>query len=238
MTFAREGLPFILGATSLALLAWLAAAVWGGTWTPLAGGVTVLALFVTYFFRDPPAILPNDPEAVLAPGQGRILDVAEVEEPAYLAGPARRITIFLSIFDVHVQRAPVGGTVGYREYRPGTYAIAWKDKASEDNEQASLGIETPMGRVLVRQIAGMIARRIVTDPQEGAHVERGQRIGLIRFGSRVELFLPIGWNVTVRKGDRVAAGRTVVARRPVTEARTGSETSDAEPPFRLPEDAA
>jgi phosphatidylserine decarboxylase len=131
-----------------------------------------------------------------------------------MGGPARRISIFLSVFDVHVQRAPVSGTVEHRSYRPGKYAVAWLDKASEDNEQASLGITTPYGRVLVRQIAGLVARRIITDPAEGDRVARGDRIGLIRFGSRVELFLPLDWEITCAVGDRVRVGLTVLARQP------------------------
>lgn len=116
------------------------------------------------------------------------------------------------MFDVHVQRAPVSGTVEQRIYRPGAYAVAWADKASEDNEQASLGIATENGRVLVRQIAGLVARRIITDPSEGDAVERGRRFGLIRFGSRVDLFIPAHWEVLCAVGDRVKVGATPLAR--------------------------
>jgi phosphatidylserine decarboxylase len=143
-----------------------------------------------------------------------VIDVSDVDEPTFLGGAARRISIFLSVFDVHVQRAPVSGTVAYRSYRPGKYAVAWLEKASEDNEQSSLGIATPAGRVLVRQVAGLVARRIVTDPAEGERVERGARIGLIRFGSRVDLFLPAAWEVTCSVGDRARVGATVLARQP------------------------
>jgi phosphatidylserine decarboxylase len=144
-----------------------------------------------------------------------VIDIREVEEPTFLGGVARRITIFLSVFDVHVQRAPVSGTVEHRSYKPGEYAVAWLEKASQDNEQASLGITTPHGRVLVRQIAGLVARRIVTDPVEGDSVERGERIGLIRFGSRVDLFLPLEWEVTCSVGARVRVGATPLAKLPV-----------------------
>ena len=116
---------------------------------------------------------------------------------------------------MHVQRAPVSGRVEHRSYKPGKYLVAWLEKASEDNEQASLGITTPHGKVLVRQIAGLIARRIITDPAEGDAVERGQRIGLIRFGSRVDLFVPLDWEVTCGVGDRVRVGATPLARLPV-----------------------
>jgi phosphatidylserine decarboxylase len=184
----------------------------------LAAALTLLALFTIWFFRNPAPSVPGDPALVVAPGQGRVVDVRQIDEPTYLQGPARRISIFLSVFDVHVQRAPVSGVVEHRTYRPGTYAVAWLEKASEDNEQASLGIATPRGRVLVKQIAGLVARRIVTDPVEGDGVERGSRIGLIRFGSRVDLFIPLEWEVLVEPGDRVTVGQTPVARQAAGEA--------------------
>ncbi len=206
----------MLAGALLALAAWTGVAMTPGSTGILLAAVvlTVLAVFVLYFFRDPTHHPPEDPALVLAPGQGRVLGVDEAEEPTFVGGACRRISIFLSIFDVHVQRAPVSGVVEYRHYRPGKYAMAWRDKASEDNEQASLGISTPHGKVLVRQIAGLVARRIVTDPSEGERVERGERIGLIRFGSRVEIFLPLSWEVTCAAGDRAVAGSTVLARQP------------------------
>ncbi len=171
-----------------------------------------LALFVLWFFRDPDPTLPADEALVVSPGQGKILLIEDVEEDTFMAGPARKISIFLSVFDVHVQRAPVSGSVEHLVYKPGTYAVAWLEKASEENEQSSLGITTPNGRVLVRQIAGLIARRIITDPAEGDSVERGKRFGLIRFGSRVDLFLPRHWEILCAVGDKVRVGTTVVAR--------------------------
>jgi phosphatidylserine decarboxylase len=206
----------MLAGATLALAVWVAVALEPGVMVlqVVAGVLTLLAVFVMYFFRDPVHTAPEDPTLVLAPGQGRVLDVSEVDEPTFLGGACRKISIFLSIFDVHVQHAPVSGVVEHRSYRPGKYAVAWLDKASEGNEQASLGISTPTGRVLVRQVAGLVARRIVTDPSEGDHVQRGGRIGLIRFGSRVDLFLPLEWEVTCAAGDRAVAGLTVLARQP------------------------
>lgn len=215
MRFAPEGRPFIAGAIVPALAAWGAAWWVGGPWiTTAAGTLTVLALFVLYFFRDPRRDSPADPSLVLAPADGRVVDVTEVDEPTVMGGRCRRISIFLSVFDVHVQRAPVSGEVVHRSYRPGGYAIAWKPKASDENEQASLGFRTEGGPVLVRQIAGLVARRIVTDPEEGAAVERGQRIGLIRFGSRVDTFLPLDWEVRCREGDSARTSVTALARMP------------------------
>ena len=199
-----------------ALAAWAGFVLGSGSTGWLVAGLvlTLLFGFVAFFFRDPRHPLPADPAAVLAPGQGRVVDIREVDEPTFFGGACRRISIFLTIFDVHVQRAPVSGVVEHRTYRPGTYAVAWLEKASEDNEQASLGITTSRGKVLVRQIAGLVARRIVTDPSEGDRIERGSRIGLIRFGSRVDLFLPLDWEVTCAVGDRAVAGLTTLARQP------------------------
>ncbi len=215
MKLAPEGFPFVLACLVLAGAAWMGVATGHGGRLLVVGAalLTVLLAFNLWFFRNPDPALPADPALVVAPGQGRIVSVEEMPEPTWVGGPARRISIFLSVFDVHVQRAPVSGTVEHRAYRPGAFAVAWREKASEDNEQASLGIVTPAGeRVLVRQIAGLVARRIVTDPEEGAQVERGARIGLIRFGSRVDLFVPLEWEVLVEIGDFVRAGSTPVAR--------------------------
>lgn len=224
MKLAPEGIPFILAFAVLA-----AAAFWGASAAPwprllqvVAGVFLGMTLFSLWFFRNPDPRLPSDEALVVAPGQGRIIVVDEVDEPTFMGGRARKISIFLNVFDVHVQRAPVTGTVEHYLYRPGTYAVAWADKASEDNEQASLGIATAHGRVLVRQIAGLVARRIVTDPREGDPVIRGGRIGLIRFGSRVDLFLPLEWEVLTTVGDRVKAGSTPLARIPGPAGRDGT----------------
>ncbi len=218
MTIAREGYPF--AAAGL----FLAGACWVGVWMGPGAGAAALALqvaawalsglavFVLWFFRNPEPTVPSDEDLVVAPGQGRVILIEEVDEATFMEGAATKISIFLSVFDVHVQRAPVSGTVEHKVYRPGAYAVAWADKASEDNEQASLGIAAQHGRVLVRQIAGLIARRIITDPAEGDSVTRGRRFGLIRFGSRVDLFLPPHWEVLCRVGDRLTVGSSVMAR--------------------------
>ena len=212
MRFAREGYPFMVGAVFLAALAWVAVAA-AGPWTLVpASLLTVLTAFVFYFFRDPERDLPSGEAVVISPGDGKIIDIREVDEPSFVGGACRRITIFLSVFNVHVQRAPVSGDVAHRDYRPGGYAVAWHPKASEKNEQASLGLIARGHRVLVRQIAGLIARRIVTYPEQGDRVERGERIGLIRFGSRVDLFIPLDWSLDCAVGDKVAGGSTVLAR--------------------------
>jgi phosphatidylserine decarboxylase len=213
---AREGWPFLLGGLLLSGAAWAWAVVAGGiVVTTAAFALSALTFFVLWFFRDPIRALPGDAALVVAPGEGRVIDIIEIEEPSFLKETARRITIFLSVFDVHVQRAPVSGRVEHREYVPGKYLVAWKEKASHENERASLGIATPHGRVLVKQIAGLVARRIITDHQVGDALERGDRIGLIRFGSRVDLFLPLHWEVTCNVGDTARVGVTPLARMPV-----------------------
>jgi phosphatidylserine decarboxylase len=150
---------------------------------------------------------------VIAPADGKVVSVVETDEPAYLQTRATRISIFMSVFDVHVNRYPVSGTVAYRYYHAGKFLHAAEDKASLDNEQSSVGVAGPRGPVLVRQIAGLIARRIVTDARVGDRVEQGSRLGMIRFGSRVDVLLPTVTRlvVKVRVGDRVAAGATVLA---------------------------
>jgi len=213
---AREGWPFLLGALLLAGASWAWAGLAGGALAAIAAiALSLLSLFVLWFFRDPVREMPRGADVVVAPGEGRVIEILEADEPSFLKASARRITIFLSVFDVHEQRAPVSGRVEHRDYVPGKYLVAWKEKASEENERASLGITTPHGRVLVKQIAGLVARRIVTDHAVGDRVERGQRIGLIRFGSRVDLFVPLDWEVTCAVGDKVRVGVTPLARLPV-----------------------
>lgn len=221
MRIAPEGWPFIV--TGLLLVAVL----WGGG-TLVAGGapglgrwlvaaalvMSLLTAFTAYFFRDPVRRNQAGLDEVLAPGDGKIVMITEVQEPDFFQGPAVRISIFLSIFNVHVQRAPITGRVVLKSYKPGGFAVAWHPKASEENEQATLGIASGADRVMVRQIAGLIARRVVTDPGEGDFVGQGSRIGIIRFGSRVDLFLPPEWELTCRVGDRAVGGRSVLARIP------------------------
>ena len=147
----------------------------------------------------------------MAPADGKVVSVVEVDEPAFLRGRAARISIFMNVFDCHVNRYPVDGTVAYRHYNAGTFGHAGAEKASLSNEQASIGLDTPRGKVLVRQIAGLIARRIVTDHPVGVTVQQCERLGMIRFGSRVDLFLPLGTRVLTRVGDTTRVGVTVVA---------------------------
>ena len=218
---APEGWPFLvpgLALTGLAILGTVlipdSSPFLGGLSTFLAWGAGIFTAFTAYFFRNPVRRRRDGEGLVLAPADGRVIQIEEVEEPSLFAGPARRISIFLNIFNVHIQRAPLSGRVALLSYQPGRFAVAWAPKASEDNEQSTLGLVAGSHKVMVRQIAGLIARRIVTDPKEGELVPQGTRIGIIRFGSRVDLFLPLEWEVNCRVGDRTKGGLTTMARVP------------------------
>ncbi len=211
MRIAPEGRPFVVaGALVLAVLATVGVAL-GGWWWAAALGWLPVALWVPWFFRDPDRGGPRGGELILAPADGRVVAVVDLREREFVQGDATRVSVFMNVFNVHVNRHPVDGTVGHREYRPGRFVNATLDKASEQNEQMSLGIRSHRGPVLVRQIAGLIARRIVTDPRVGDPVRQGERLGLIRFGSRVDTFVPRTASVRVREGDRTKAGVTVIA---------------------------
>ena len=209
---APEGRWFIAGAWVIAL-ALVTAAVRTQSTGWIVGAVlwTLLALWVVAFFRDPERQWARGERLIVAPADGKVVSVVEVDEPAFIRGRATRISIFMNVFDCHVNRYPVDGTVAYRHYNPGSFGHAGAEKSSLSNEQASIGLETPRGKVLVRQIAGLIARRIVTDHQVGAPVRQDERMGMIRFGSRVDLFLPPGTRVLVHVGDTTRVGITVVA---------------------------
>ncbi len=168
-----------------------------------------LGLFVLYFFRDPERQIPSEPGAVVSPADGRIVEV--VDEPLG-DRPGKRISIFLSVFDVHVNRAPVGGQVRGVEYHRGRFMAAWNEKASLANEQNAITISAPAGEMTFKQIAGWVARRILCWTRIGDEVRIGQRIGMIRFGSRVDVWLPADAEILVRRGQHVAGGATQIAR--------------------------
>ena len=190
--------PLLLGIIAL-LLHW--------NWP---GGVLIfLGLFVVFFFRDPVRTPPPDTNLIVSPGDGRIMEV--VEEP--LNGkPGRRISVFLSIFDVHVNRSPVAGRITAIDYRTGKFYAAMRGRASAENEQNAFHIASDRGEVVFKQIAGRVARRIVCWKSVGDSVVRGERVGMIRFGSRVDIWLPEGVEVLVRPGQHVAGGTSALAR--------------------------
>lgn len=186
----------------------------GGWWSLPAALSVLAAAWVVWFFRDPARDGPRDARLILAPADGRVVGVVEENEPEFMGSAARRVSVFMNIFDVHVNRYPASGVIRHREYRPGAFLNATLDKASEANERLSLGLETPRGPLLVRQIAGLVARRIATDGTVGSEVSQGDRLGMIRFGSRVDTFFPPDVLVRVRIGDRTKAGVTVLAEWP------------------------
>lgn len=171
----------------------------------------ILAVGVGFFFRDPERAVPDGPGVVVAPADGRVMVVrqgvgAEGEGP----GPFSQVSIFLSVLDVHVNRAPYGGKVEDLKYRPGRFLVAWREEASRVNEQAVIALATPDGPITVKQIAGALARRVVTWIRPGQELKTGERIGLIRFGSRVDLLVPRRVMLAVKVGDKVRGGETVV----------------------------
>jgi phosphatidylserine decarboxylase len=200
-----EGIPFIAAPAVLAGLAW-----WQG-WVVVAALLAAAAAFTLWFFRNPRRAVPNDPRAIVSPADGKVLSVDRMFEPRVLKDDAQRVSIFMGLTDVHVNRIPCDGRIVGRYYYPGKFFSAFKEKASLENEQQALVLETAQGqRVMFVQIAGLIARRIVTWVREGDLVERGRRYGLIRFGSRMDVYLPLTVRVTVKPGDRVAGARSVL----------------------------
>jgi phosphatidylserine decarboxylase len=212
VNFAREGLAFIVVAALLAA-GMFALAVVKRSWPIwlLALAVTIIALWVAYFFRDPERTGERGKHLVVAPADGKVVHVTELDEPTFLNGRALRISIFMNVFNVHVNRYPVSGTVRLVRRTAGRFLNAAGERASVENEQVSVGIESEGARVLVRQIAGLIARRIHTYSTEGQAVSQGDRMGIIRFGSRVDVFVPAHAAPRVKVGDLTIAGTTVLA---------------------------
>ena len=211
MNFAREGLSFI------AIAALVAAGVFGlalvrRSWPLwlLAFALALIALWVAYFFRDPERTGARGERLVIAPADGKIVMITQVDEPTFMKERSIRLSIFMNVFNVHVNRYPVSGTIRLVDHTPGRFDNAATERSSLENEQTSIGIESGSNHVLVRQIAGLIARRIVTDSKVGERVQQGERMGLIRFGSRVDVFLPAGATLRVKVGDVTFAGTTVL----------------------------
>jgi phosphatidylserine decarboxylase len=204
---ALEGVPFVLATAAATVAVYF---VWPKS-VPLAVLGLLLTAFVAWFFRDPDRVTPDETGAVTSPADGRVVFCGECPPGRYNAEPGKKVSVFMSVFDVHVNRAPVSGKVTAVRYNPGTFFAADADKASLLNEQNGVVLETPEGQtVSYVQIAGLIARRIVCYLSGGDTVKRGQRVGMIRFGSRVDVILPASAVLRVRMGDRVRAGESVV----------------------------
>ena len=178
-------------------------------WKWPAGILVFLGLFVFYFFRDPERTIPSEPGVIVSPADGRVV---EIVDEALDSRMGHRVSIFLSIWNVHVQRAPVAGRIASVVYRPGRFCGAYRSAASRENEQNVICIDTPQGKVVFKQIAGAIARRVICWKQEGEEVALGERVGIIRFGSRVDIWLPMEGEVIVRRGQKVQGGASILAK--------------------------
>ena len=215
MNFAREGYPFIGIAVGIAAATFALALVrrsWA-LWL-LAIVMTVIALWVAYFFRDPERTGPRGPQVVVSPADGKLILITEIDEPNFIGGKALRLSVFMNVFNVHVNRYPVDGAVTYVHYNKGKFLNAAAEKSSLENEQSSVGIESGPYKILVRQIAGLIARRIVTYSKVGDRAAQGERFGIIRFGSRVDIFIPTDSKIIAPLGTLTTAGTTVLAELP------------------------
>jgi phosphatidylserine decarboxylase len=217
----REGFSYIVGLAIFATLLSVASTIIATTLLQLVTIISwVLVVLVINFFRDPERVPPAETDCLIAPADGKVLDVRTVREDRYLHAEVSCISIFMSVFDVHVNRAPLSGEVDYVEHHPGSFVAAFREDASGENEHLDIGFlaaragETGEGvhRVMIRLVAGSIARRILFFRQLHDRVQQGERIGMIKFGSRVDVYLPQEWEVAVEKGQRVRAGETVLGR--------------------------
>src|SRR5579864_1618029 len=201
----KEGYYFGLPLLLLGAVAYLA------QWKIVAVVLVCLALFVFSFFRDPNRVIPVEPGAIVSPGDGRVVVVTDEEDAGQ---PGKRISIFLAVWNVHVNRAPAAGVITKLEYRPGKFLAAMRERASVENEQNVFTLSTDAGEMVFKQIAGLIARRVVSWKKQGERVARGERIGLVRFGSRADIWMPRDAEIAVKPGDHVKGGSSVIARWP------------------------
>jgi phosphatidylserine decarboxylase len=218
----KEGYYFGLPLLVLGGAAYLA------QWTIVAVVLVCLALFVFSFLRNPERVITSEPGAIVSPGDGRVVVVTDEENAGR---PGKRISIFLAVWNVHVNRAPAAGVITRMEYRPGKFLAAMRERASMENEQNVFTLSTDAGDMVFKQIAGLIARRVVSWKQEGERVARGERIGLVRFGSRVDVWLPKDAEILARVGENVKGGSSVLARwpaKPVSSHIGDQQTSDSD----------
>ncbi len=203
----REGYIFIAIAAALSVIL-------GHLWSPFGWVGLIVTIWICYFFRDPARVTPQREGLVISPADGRVSMIVQAAPPPEVemgSEPMTRISVFMNVFDCHVNRSPMAGTLARMAYTPGLFLNAELDKASDDNERNALVIDTARGRIVVVQIAGLIARRIVPFVKEGALLAAGERFGLIRFGSRVDVYLPQGVKPLVSEGQTAIAGETVLA---------------------------
>jgi phosphatidylserine decarboxylase len=209
----REGykivFPLILAALIFTLGSLKLESGWIG-WS-LSVVLWVFTALCVFFFRDPERQTPSGAAAIVSPADGKVIGIDEVDESQFINGRTRRVSIFMSVCNVHVNRVPVDGIVKYFRYQRGRFHVASLPKASVENEQAIIGIESPSGKILVKQIAGILARRVVCHLREGQQVQQGERFGIIKFGSRLEIFIPSHAEIRVSMQEKVRAGETIIA---------------------------
>ena len=208
LPLAPEGWPFVLVFAVLGLLTALFVRPW------LAVFPLLVMAFMVFFFRDPERVIPPGAETVVSPADGRVLSVKAVMEDQYLNREMVMVAIFMSPMDVHVNRAPMAGRVETVVHTPGRFVAAYREEASMENERIDMVMEGKAGRILVRQVAGLLARRAVCRVKPGDTLEKGERYGVIKFGSRLDIYLPLGTEILVDKDERVYAGSTIVGRLP------------------------
>lgn len=226
---AREGLHIILVGFVLTAGLIVVASRYD---SKVAFGLSVLfgllTLFSIFFFRDPVRTVNVEQNGLVSPADGRVIGIEEIDDNPFMGGKALKVSIFLSIFDVHVNRVPATGTIDYVKYNPGKFFAAFKDKASQLNEQTEIGMTSLTGnKIIFKQIAGLIARRIVCNLKDSDNVSAGDRFGIIRFGSRAELFVPLGTEIWVKVGDHVQGGETIIGQLPVQPSNSESESNAA-----------
>ncbi len=207
----KESLTFIVPALGIALILF---AVWAYSAEMIiflfAAIFLLLSLFLAFFFRDPERKVPDGENLILSSADGKIISVKPFDNLEFVGEKGTLVSVFMSVFNVHVNRAPISGNVRYFKYNPGKFHPAFKDKASLENEQTELGLENEHGKIILKQIAGIIARRIVCKVKPGDLVKAGQRFGMVKFGSRVDLFLPENVEIKVKLKQKVKAGETII----------------------------
>jgi len=208
---AKEGLGFIIVAIIFLIGLFLLFILFGNI-VSLVGAMIFfsISLFLFFFFRDPERTVPGGENLILSSADGKVIFIKSFDHLEFTGGSGTQVSVFMSVFDVHVNRAPISGQVKYFKYNPGKFLPAFQDKSSLENEQTELGIENDHGRVVLKQIAGIIARRIVCKIKPGDSVRAGERFGMIKFGSRIDLFLPANVEIKVKLNQKVRAGETII----------------------------
>jgi phosphatidylserine decarboxylase len=207
----REGFAFVLPTLGISLILFT---IWAYSTLAIVLALAAIFLFFTlfliFFFRDPERKAPPAENLILSSADGKVISIKPCRSANFIEGQGTLVSVFMSLFDVHVNRAPISGNVAYFRYNPGKFLPAFRDKASSENEQTELGMENADGRIVIKQIAGIIARRIVCKVRQGDKLSAGQRLGLIKFGSRVDHLLPENVEIRVEQNQKVRAGETVI----------------------------